>query len=379
MESYHHSPSHTIPVILVDALDECDSDRSQAAQRKVLLDTLTQWSRFPRAYKFIVTSRDDRVPESFRVICKQITLATGGDVSADANHDIRCFFEERFSELGGSSFPQWPGGQILDALTTRAAGLFIWAETVMKFLEQGFPGERLKLVLAGELGGSDNLTKLYRQILDVSFREIRGHELEVSRFVIAVIVLAKVPLYYDDLHDFVSQPKLSVKFVIDKLSSVISSRGTDKRLRICHLSFSEFLCDHERCPEQFFIDRGKESQSLALACFRLMKHGLKFNICNLETSHIFNDKVKDLPSRIKTNIPAPLLYSCSFWATHLRDTTIGRDGHETLMTAVKDFLHVRFLYWLEVMSLTKQVSAANIALLTAAPWIEASGYLIVMT
>jgi len=49
------------------------------------------------------------------------------------------------------------------------------------------------------------------------------------------------------------------------------------------------------------------------------------------------------------------------------------------MTAVKDFLHVRFLYWLEVMSLTKQVSAANIALLTAAPWIEASGYLIVMT
>jgi hypothetical protein len=81
MESYPHSPSHTIPVILVDALDECDSDRSQAAQRKVLLDTLTQWSRFPRAYKLIVTSRDDRVPESFRVICKQITLATGGAMS----------------------------------------------------------------------------------------------------------------------------------------------------------------------------------------------------------------------------------------------------------------------------------------------------------
>jgi len=42
-ESYRHSPSSTIPVILVDALDECDSDRSQAPQRKVLLDTLTQW------------------------------------------------------------------------------------------------------------------------------------------------------------------------------------------------------------------------------------------------------------------------------------------------------------------------------------------------
>jgi hypothetical protein len=379
IKSHNHFPSHTIPVILVDALDECDSDRSQAAQRKVLLDTLTQWSCLPRTLKLIVTGRDDRVPESFRAICKQITLPTGGDVSADANSDIRHFFERRFSELGGSSFPEWPGVQILDALTTRAAGLFIWAETVMKFVEQGFPGERLKLVLAGELGGSDNLTKLYRQILEVSFHGIRGPELEISRFVIAVIVLAKVPLHYDDLHDFVSQPKLSVKFVINKLSSVISSRGTDKGLRICHLSFSEFLCDHERCPEQFFIDRGKESQSLALACFRLMKHGLKFNICNLETSHVFNDNVKDLPLRIKTNIPAPLLYSCSFWAAHLRDTTIGRDACGTLMTEVKDFLHIRFLYWLEVMSLTKQVSAANIALLTAAPWIEVSSYLILVS
>jgi len=378
MASYDHSLSYSIPVILVDALDECDSDRSQPAQRKVLLDTLTQWSRFPRALKLIVTGRDDRVPESFRAICQQIVLPTGGDVSADANNDIRRFFEERFTEIGGSSFLEWPGKQVLDALTTRAAGLFIWAETVVKFVEQGFPDERLKLVLKGELGGSDNLTKLYRQILELSFQGIRGPELEVSKFVIAAIVLAKLPLHYDDLHDFVAHSKLSVRFVLDKLSSVISSGGADKRLRIGHMSFSEFLCDRKRCPQQFFIDGGKQSRNLTMACFRLMKDRLRFNICNLETSHLFNHNVQDLPVRIKTNIPFPLLYSCRFWAAHLRDTMTNQDDHGTLMREVKDFLHVRLLYWLEVMSLTEGVSAANVALLTAVRWIEVSSFLIIV-
>jgi len=275
-ETYDRSPPYTIPAILVDALDECDSDHSQAAQRKVLLDTLTQWSCLPRGLKLIVTGRDERVPESFRAICKQIVLPTGDNVSADANNDIHCFFEERFSEVGGSLFPEWPGKHILNTLMTQAAGLFIWAETVMKFVEQGFPGERLELVLTGELGGSDNLTKLYRQILELSFQGIRGPELEVSKFIIAAIVLAKTPLHYNDLPDFVSQLKLLVMFVLDKLSSVISSRSTDKCLQISHLSFSEFLCDQGRCPKQFFIDRGKESQNLAMACFRLMKERLTF-------------------------------------------------------------------------------------------------------
>jgi len=187
-------------------------------------------------------------------------------------------------------FPEWPGKRILNTLMTQAAGLFIWAETVMKFVEQGFPGERLELVLTGELGGSDNLTKLYRQILELSFQGIRGPELKVSKFIIAAIVLAKTPLHYNDLPDFVSQLKLLVMFVLDKLSSVISSRSTDKCLQISHLSFSEFLCDQGRCPKQFFIDRGKESQNLAMACFRLMKERLTFFFLTFATwrHHIFS-------------------------------------------------------------------------------------------
>ena len=376
MKTYDDSSPSTIPVIVFDALDECGSDRSQTTQRGILLNTLTKWSHFPKTFKLIVTSRDERVPESFRAICFQIALPTGRDVSADANNDIRYFFEKRFGELGWTSM-EWPGSKTLDELTARAAGLFQWAETVVKFLDQGIPVDQLEYVLSGDLGQGDNITKLYRQILEISFREASGRTHEVFRRVVALVVLAKVPLHFDDLPQFLLERKTSVRFILDKLSSVISFGSTDKRLTICHLSFSEFLCDRKRCPEQFFIDKGKESQELVAMCFRLMKNELKFNICNMETSHLANDQVDVLPARIEKNLRNPLLYSCKFWAAHLQDMTQGQDGHRAILTEVKDFLHARFLFWLEVMSLTKEVPAATVALSTAIPWIEVSSCLTV--
>jgi hypothetical protein len=302
-------------------------------------------------------------------------LHTGDNVDDDANKDIRHFFQEHFAELGGSSFPKWPGEYVLDALTQRAAGLFIWAETVVRFLEQGLPNEQLSLVLKSDLGGEDSITKLYRQVLKSAFRDANSRMLEVTRVVMSTIVLAKVPLYYADVHKFVSQPHQSIEFILKKLAAVILIGNTDKHVYFGHLSFSEFLCDSKRCPEQFFIDRGKDSRQLAEACFRLMKDGLKFNICDLETSYVLN---KNLPERIskqiETTIPPPLSYSCRFWTVHVQDTTIYEDGSDAFITEVEDFVRVRLLYWLEVMSLIEEVSGANTAVLTVVSCIQVRHY-----
>ena len=366
-KAYNNSSSRLIPVIIIDALDECDSDRSPA-HRKDLIDTLTRWSFLPKKFKLIITGRDERIPEGFRTVCEQITLPTGDSVDAHANNDIRCFFEERFAELGGSSFPEWPGTHVLDALTARAAGLFIWAETVVRFVEQGLPDEQLRLVLDGDLGEEDNITKLYTQVLETSFRDFKGRTPQAIKSVIAAVVLAKVPLSCDDLHKVVAQPKVSVQNILGKLSSVIAIGGSDNRVRFGHLSFVEFLCDTKRCPQQFVIDRGRDSQQLTMGCFRLMRDGLKFNICDLETSHLFN---WGLPKEtVDEYIPTALEYACHFWAAHLLDTKIDQDCPDGLMNEVEEFFLIRFLFWLEVMSLTQEVSAAKIALATIIPWIQ---------
>ena len=151
-KKYKHSPPHPIPVIVIDSLDECGSDPSQAGQRKVFLDTLLHWSHLPRTFKLIVTGWDERVPASFRASRKQIKLPTGEEITADAKQDVRQFLELCFAEISGLFSADWPGEKVLDILTTWTAGLLIWAATVVRFVERNLPDKQLEHVLSGTLG-----------------------------------------------------------------------------------------------------------------------------------------------------------------------------------------------------------------------------------
>ena len=364
MQSYHDCPS---PVILIDALDECDP---RTVRRQQLVDTLAKWSHLPKRFKIIITSRNERfISDNFRAICKQMVLPTGDSVNDEANGDIYRFFQERLASSGSLS-PEWPWKRVLSVLTSRAAGLFIWADTVVKFVEQGLPGMRLALVLKGDLGSGDGTTNLYQQVLYLSFPQPDVSTLQVVRKVVAAIIFAKGPIFYEDLSELVSEPHSSVMYILDKLSSVVTVGKQDRYIHIGHLSFTEFMCDPQRCPEEFFIDRCGESQKLAMACFRLMKNGLRFNICDLQSSHLWNHEVKDLSQKIEKGISAALWYSCRFWVAHLRDTMIRSVCESGLIKEVEEFLYFRILYWLEVLSLKQEVAVASRALLTLASWIQ---------
>lgn len=372
-KSYNHSRPWATPVVVIDGIDECNAEGPRGAQRRHFLHTLGQWSRLSRKFKMIIAGRDERnLFEPFRDICRHITLPTGDGVGNDTSQDVRRFFAVRLAGLEDALAPNRPWQQVLDVLTARTAGLFIWADTVVKFVEQGLPVERLELALDGDLGGGDNITKLYQHVLQHSFPEADGRMLEVFRLVVGTIVTAKRPIHYADLKQFVLEPDSSIKFILDKLSSVISISNPDKILRIGHSSFSEFISNAKRCPYEFLVNRDLHNMRLAVACFRLMKDGLKFNICGLNTSYMANDDVEDLPQRMETNISPALLYACRFWAAHLRETTSDHDNHEVVIIEVKDFFYTRLLFWLEVMSLNKEVLTANVALLTAAHWIQVS-------
>jgi hypothetical protein len=207
------------------------------------------------------------MPDTFRAVCKQVTLLTGTDANEDVNKDIRRFFETRMAEFGESleslesEILRWE--RVFERLTSRAAGLFIWAETAARFMDEGVHEERLERVLSESMGGEVNITKLYQQILEFSFPESDDYTLNTFHHVLSAIVLAKVPLDKDDLPRFISQSRSSIKFILSKLSSVISI-GTDRRVCISHESFSEFLCDSDQCPKQLCIDQKVENQKFLM-------------------------------------------------------------------------------------------------------------------
>jgi hypothetical protein len=363
------SPFRDVPVIVIDALDECDYGLSQSAQRRVFLDTVARWSHLPVGFKLTVTGRNDLGFDALRSSCRQIELHTGSSVRTDGEQDIRLFLERRLAGIGPAN---WPSKKDLDILTVRAKGLFIWADTVVRFLERGLPGKRLAYVLHSGIGEADNVTELYRQILELSFQKDDVDLMDAFHRVMTAIVLAKIPLHIDDIVQLTSQPTSSIERILDKLSSVISVTH-DLTIRIVHLSFVEFLCSPDKCPDRYLIDRDRGSWEVSMTCFRLMTKELKFNICNFETSHIPNSCVDGLSDRIIANISGPLQYACQYWGAHLQETPHREDRSAVLVTDIQNFFYNRFLYWLEVMSVTGQVATAITALLSAADWIQVSG------
>src|ERR1700722_11824499 len=209
------------PVVVLDALDECGSDPSQSRQRQIFMDTLIKWSRLHPSFKLVITSRDQNITRSFREVCHQIPIATGDLVSHETMVDMRTFFERRFADIASqySSLHSWPGAPIIQQLTDRAAGMFIWAETVISFLRQGPPHEQLDVILAGAFREEgDVIDQLYEQTLRYSFQNTKL--LDRFKRVVGAIVLAKTPLHRDGLKHFLGkhEDEVTIDFILLKLS-----------------------------------------------------------------------------------------------------------------------------------------------------------------
>jgi hypothetical protein len=124
-----------------------------------------------------------------------------------------------------------------------------------------------------------------------------------------------------------------------------------------HTSFRDFLLDPSRSNE-FHVDLSGVDDGFSASCFNIMQNCLRFNICNLETSHLANSDISDLSSRIERAIPDHLSYACRFWGDHLCDSSLTSD----LLRNLKLFLKKQFLYWLEAMSLIGAIADAQSAL-----------------
>jgi NACHT domain len=362
-----------LPIVVIDALDECGGlDGQHSEVRRSLMRTLGSWSGLPGRFKLIVTSRDES--DIARVFSKTkhhpIEISAGQMVQVQSLRDIRTFItgqlQEQVVDQYEDSLPaDWPGPRVIDDLADKAAGLFIWAQTVVKFISLGEPQQRLNLVLEGR--GTGNMNAIYSQILNTAFGHANEEELDTFRRVLGAVVLAKEPLPSSSLQLLLSMEAPTVKHICNGLQSILESKET---LRFHHQSFVDFLIDPDRCPQTFLIRPEQETRSLTLACLQTMKRELKFNICHLESSYIRNTDISDLASWIKEYIPLHVSYSCRFWARHLGGTTFDID----ILDHIEYFMLNLFLVWLEVLSLTKQINVASSMLLLLIDWLKVSLY-----
>ena len=364
-------PLEKLPVIVVDALDECGGLRHSSSEIddfEGLVRTLKRWVQVDclKKLKLIITSRpEDRIILSHSISIHEILSGRGIKPEDSVSDDIRVFLNSRLDDM--KMKPAWIA-KALDYLVPRAAGIFVWATTVANFLERD-PEGRFAMLEKGDGKGLKDLYSLYSTIVEASFRHnLEGEEIRAVVSVMGAMIFAKEPL---DDNALIMLPEVKIQgsdanrlgLIRKGLVSVIDSGPA---LRFHHRSFEDFLLSPfflQEYPELSAIqDRIHHERQLTLLCLRtLVSSKLHFNMCSLESS-IVEDV--DIQATAKTTIPPLVSYSCQYWVDHLVHTP----SDETLTEAVKFVMYEKLLFWMEVMSLLGKTWEATLILKRALAW-----------
>jgi hypothetical protein len=363
-------PSCTTPwIICLDALDECEKDHQQDCRQdcrhhkqdrgQIFLGWLSDnINRIPCHIRFFLTGRpdvpsylrhDDLSSMMHRVILDEIDKFT-------VSKDIYLYIHHNLDGRTWKPKVAWKAqAQDVDAITHQADGLFIYAATAVRYIQQRSPKidpvTSMKYLAPG-LG--NDLSHLYFQIIneaipkpgtDATHQEQYKHSMEV----LGTLFNLLEPLDLHALGDLLNMQKNEIENILTPLSAVIGIPEDDQgKVQLIHLSFREFMTGkvQEQRPD-LLCGTQQQQQRLASNLICIMNNELRFNICDLPTSYKRNKDISALQVRVKKHISHCLQYSCRYWVDHLVATTF---NSETVSRA-EDFLYQNFLFWLEVMSI----------------------------
>jgi len=359
-----NAPTQSIQlVVVIDALDECDSIQDI----QLILQLLEEAKDLATVrIKIFLTSRPEiSILNSFRhlsgeayqdFILHNMPLDT-------VNADISTFFRRKLSLVQAEHGLQtpWPDELIIEQLVERAAGLFIYAATTLRFIQDGIDGpeEQLTLVLSATKSSpsaTEHLDSIYTTLLQHSFlgkRDSQVWEQLARRFrqVVGSIVVMFNTMSARNLAQLLQMPFKMVSGTLDPLRSVLNIPEDESQpVRLFHLSFRDFLQDFQRCSDsRFQVDEKKRHTSLFQKCMLHISQ-LQENICNLWGPGVLITEIPD--DTVEKSIPLHVQYACRYWLDHWR---LGNPLEEDIKT-IWQFLEQHFLHWLEGLSLIGEVS-----------------------
>ena len=351
-------------LVVIDALDEIDGQDGSGFLRD-LLDSINKHRL--QGLKFFATSRPDPDLVTHLESFKDKQVYRLGQVPIEeAQADITTYLN---ANLGYSI-----GRSEMEKIATQAAGLFIYAATVVKYVE-GYASaehdERLSTLFVSDRENTEEtlLDGLYHQVLlDAHQRFKSRHYLDILHTFLCTAertstsLVAELLLLSNKTNPAFSHAEI-VDGVLMSLHAVLYTEN-DKILSY-HKSFTDFMFDQKRA-KKFWCDQAKHSRLLTNSCFRIMD-GLKFNIANIESSFLFDRDNSTLPNAVKQNITPVLSYSCRNWDYHLSATASTESG--ALRDNLSKFLQLRVLFWIEAMNLLGSRGECDRMLRRARKWV----------
>ncbi|VDB96269.1 unnamed protein product [Peniophora sp. CBMAI 1063] len=365
-------------IIVIDALDESASPKDR---RKLLEILARRLDELPVNIRFVMTSRlEDDIMQSLGAARYVSRLDMGQIPSSSTITDITKFISSRLVGIDGQPVQVFKNEHYRH-LAEKSEGLFQWAAVVCDMI---LHGEDMDYYLAdedmlshyerfsslsAESTSTGVLDDLYRDILlrSVPMSQAQGRRegskhLQTFRKLLSPILAAVQPLSARSLFRLLlfseSDQRVSTS-MLRRLGALLTGvHDVDSPIRLLHTSFRDFLRDPS-ASEAYYIDPDASHPSFALGCAQVLNMELRFNICALETSYALNEEVEDMHARLIEHVSAPLSYATQHWGNHVAAAS---SLDESLMEAISFFLHDRFLFWLEVLSLSGSLHTALPAL-----------------
>jgi hypothetical protein len=362
---------------VIDALDESGDTAGKTGLHAFLAENL---QRLPSNFRVVITSRPEHTIVSALARAPSVMIKDMNDteLAAETHKDILTFLR---GELPTDKF-----GDYVEALAAKAGRLFQWAAVASQLVldpPEDFNYDEVTCIRhllepSTNPRGQDPLDELYKEVLGGYFKGQEARDL--FRSVVGQLITSIEPLTIRSLVTLRQHgpynnkcSNAAVTGLLRRLGSLLSNvNSSDDSLPILplHTSFRDFLINRDKSGD-FYVDVRDAHHQLVHSCLNLLLDpvdGLKFNICKLETSYLANDDVENLNTRIDEHIPPALLYACRFWDDHLKQT----DFMTNLFRKVETLFKAKFLFWLEALSLTRNIGLAPSAFAALNMWLASS-------
>ncbi|KZV60176.1 hypothetical protein PENSPDRAFT_363435, partial [Peniophora sp. CONT] len=341
-----------LPVLVVDALDECsDQDLTRDWITKLVLVA----RKLP--VKLFLTSRPEpHIRQHLELLDPSLgQVLRLHDVEQDiVGADIGLFLRHGLESMRpavSQGIPDWPMKSDIDTLTHLSGKLFIYAFTALMYIRKD-PIERLSkltgtTVIAGR-AMTQPLDTIYDLILKEAMdpRDYDDDEIERTRRMIAIIICIREPVTVAALAELLQVPSHRIRQSLDRLYAVIYVPLQDNigHLSTFHASFGDFLTIKGRAPEYMRSCMHDSHIRLSHACLLLLQSDkLRFNISNAITSY-------QSGTVQSCDIDDVLRYAALYWSKHIHAASVlGGGTVDLLIVLEKVLVGPKFMFWLEVL------------------------------
>ncbi|RSL60118.1 hypothetical protein CEP51_013820 [Fusarium floridanum] len=332
-------------VLIVDALDECTTDRSQ------LLDFIIQSTSSPRV-KWIISSRNwpdieeklDNAKQKVRLHLELNKDSISKAVDAYIGYQVDQVARDK-------KYDKETRHAVENHLTSNADGTFLWVALVCQKL--ALPKARARNASATVKEFPPGLNPLYMRMMGYI------HDLERKDYDRCKNALATASLVYRPVD-------LGELRVLDKSVEDLSDNDLEEIILLCgsfltlrqgvvyfvHQSAKDFLLN--KASDQILPSgAAHQHHTIFSRSLAALSQTLQRDVCKLNAPGFPIDKVllHDLEPL------SPIRYSCVYWVDHLHDSDYTEVNNVLQDNGnVHGFIQEKYLYWLECLSLQRSMS-----------------------